>query len=143
MNQIEKRHLVLKIAWHFYGKWYTWGGDDPSGFDCSGLVIECGKAVDIFPRGGWDNTANGIWVANKDKKVGIPNPGDFVFWNNSVGTRVVHTEIVVEAGYSIGASGGGRFVRTISDAIKANAFIKVRPYLLKPHLAGFIDPYKE
>lgn len=36
----RQRKIATKVAWSFIGKWYKWGGDDPSGFDCSGFVIE-------------------------------------------------------------------------------------------------------
>ena len=35
-----KQSLAMRVLWANWGKWYTWGGDDPGSFDCSGLVIE-------------------------------------------------------------------------------------------------------
>jgi len=37
---MDRREIAAKIAWHYLGTPYVWGGDDFSGFDCSGYVIE-------------------------------------------------------------------------------------------------------
>ena len=44
-----RRFYAYKLAWKYIGKFYKWGGDDPSGFDCSGFVIEILKSVGILP----------------------------------------------------------------------------------------------
>ena len=46
------RSVATKVAWHYLGTPYIWGGDDFSGFDCSGFVIEILKSVGILPRDG-------------------------------------------------------------------------------------------
>lgn len=42
---------------------------------------------------------------------------------------------------AIGASGGGSRTRTRQDAIKHNAFIKIRPVDSRKYIAGFANPY--
>lgn len=138
-----KRDIALKIAWHYLGTPYRWGGDDFSGFDCSGFVIEILKSVGILARG-VDLTAHGLWTAFKEKcEVQSPDSGTLVFWTNKSGQKILHVEMCINDELSIGASGGGRNIKTVDDAIKFNAFIKVRPFRSRPHIKGFIDPFSE
>lgn len=140
MNEQEQRYWVLWIAKRYYGLWYTWGGDDPSGFDCSGLVVEALKSVGSLPRSG-DWTASDLWYRYP---VGPANPkaGDLVFWDNLKPVKkIVHVEICLNDDLSIGASGGGSFVKTKADAEKHNAFIKIRPMHSRLGLRGFKNPY--
>ena len=138
IDERTARKLVQRIAFHYLGTFYTWGGDDPSSFDCSGFVIECLKSVGILPREG-DWTAHGL----SERFVGItePKPGDLVMWANAEGTRFIHVEIYIGSGLSIGASGGGSKTKTIKDAIKHNAFIKVRPVNSRSGPKAYFDPY--
>ena len=93
MDIYDKRNLVIEIAKGYIGKWYKWGGDDPSGFDCSGLVIECLKSVGVLPRNGdWtasDLATNMGWLVTS-----LPANGDLVFWKNSAG-KPIHVEICI------------------------------------------------
>jgi len=140
MTEEEKREWFLYCALRFYGKFYTWGGDDPSGFDCSGLTNECGKTVGILPRKG-DWPARGLYAKWKNNEVTIPKAGDIVFWENKAKNDIVHVEIIINDELSIGASGGGSRTKTRQDAIKDNAFIKIRPFRTRPYLKGFFNPY--
>ena len=133
--------LAVKIAWSFIGLPYRWGGDDPiQGFDCSGFVIEILKSVGALPRRG-DWTAHGLYYMFTDKIVQEPIEGCLVFWERQDG-RVVHVELCIDANFAIGASGGGGTTITIEDAIQKNAYIKVRPFRSRPHIRGFVDPFK-
>jgi cell wall-associated NlpC family hydrolase len=138
MDERIQRKMVQRIAFHYLGTFYTWGGDDPGSFDCSGFVIECLKSVGILPRKG-DWTADGL----SKKFVGVADqkPGDLVMWANSGGRRYIHVEICIGNGLAIGASGGGSKTRTIKDAMKHNAFIKVRPINSRLGLTGYFNPY--
>ena len=135
----SNRCIALKVAWSFLGKPYIWGGDDPMrGFDCSGFVIEVLKSVGVLPRKG-DWTAHDLWMKFGNGKLQRAIPGDLVFWQNRLG-HVIHVELCVSDGLSIGAAGGGSAILTIRDAIEKNAFIKVRPYNSRPNIKGFGDP---
>ena len=140
------RKMVQRIAMSYLGTFYTWGGDDPSGFDCSGLVIECLKSVGMLPRSG-DWTADALskrfpLSVTVNPNMGNPNPGDLVMWYNKAGTRIIHVEIYIGNGLSIGASGGGSKTKTITNAIKHNAFIKIRPVASRGGKILYCDPYK-
>lgn len=144
MGETNKRGylvgIAMKVAWGFLGLPYRWGGDDPlQGFDCSGFVIEILKSVGVLPRVG-DWTAHGLWERYKNNVVERPKEGDLVFWNRS-DSRVIHVEMCIDQFFSIGASSGGATTITIEDAIKKNAYIKVRPFRSRPSIAGFLDPF--
>jgi len=135
----EKRQLVLKIAFSYLGTPYTWGGDDFSAFDCSGLIIECLKSVGSLPRKG-DWTAAALYHRFPIQPAN-GKAGDLVFWANQKGGKIIHVEICINSELAIGASGGGSRTRTRQDAIKHNAFIKIRPIDSRKHIAGFVNPY--
>jgi hypothetical protein len=134
--------IALYVALHFLGKWYTWGGDDPSGFDCSGLCIEALKSAGKVPRGGWDTTADGL-MKDAGFEVGDAlEPGCLVFWGRDA--KATHVEMIVavrgELTWTIGASGGGSSCRTADDARRLNAYVKIRP--TKAGYMAVRDPFK-
>ena len=139
MRNDARRDLVLQIAFSYLGTPYTWGGDDFSSFDCSGFAIELLKSVGALPRKG-DWTAAALWHKFPIKPAN-GKAGDLVFWAIMQGGRIIHVEIMINDDLAIGASGGGRKTKTRQDAIKHNAFIKIRPIDGREHIAGFCNPY--
>ena len=124
------RDIAVQIAWSYMGQPYIWGGDDPiKGFDCSGLIVEILKSLGYISEEE-DYTANNLisrfYRIHEISQYEVPDKGDIVFWQEPNG-YFSHVEIAVSDRFSIGASGGGRRVRSIKDAIKYNAFVKVRP----------------
>ena len=138
---MDLREIALKHLDHFIGVPYSWGGDDPSSFDCSGLAIEVLKSVGLLPRkGDWTSRQLAkMWPETSEIR-----PGCLLFWNR--GSNIGHVEIVVhtllqdlppeDPNYlkhpdylylTIGASGGGSKTLTREDAIRSNAFVKLRP----------------
>lgn len=140
MTEEEKRSIVLQIATNYLGTFYSWGGDDSSGFDCSGFVIECFKSIGVLSRRG-DWTANALYALWLKNEVSIPKAGDIVFWEDSHNSKIVHVEIVLNSELSIGASGGGSRTKSREDAIRDNAFIKIRPFRTRAYIKGFFNPY--
>jgi len=118
-------HYAIDYAMRFVGHWYTWGGDDPSGFDCSGFVVEYLKSFGAIPRQS-DYTAAQLWSFFENKRHGSATPGGLIFYRN-LAMEICHVEITLDWRYQLGASGGGSRVRSIDDAILHNAFIKMRP----------------
>lgn len=142
MERREAIKVVEKIAMEWLGKPYVWGGDDPvDGFDCSGFVIELYKSAGLLPRKG-DWTANGLFRYFDGCEVDQAEAGALVFWQNSTG-KITHVEYCINETLSIGASGGGSKTKTTADAIKQNAYIKVRPIYERPRkIAGFVQGFK-
>ncbi len=141
---MTKRSLVTTVAWQAWGLPYIWGGDDPDGFDCSGFVIECLKSAGALPRSG-DWTANGLLnlLEGGVKHPSAIEPGDLVFWCHRDGTAT-HVELIIDpVCCSMGASGGGGATLTRGDAMKKNAYVKVRPWGSRKGRKVFVDPYRK
>jgi hypothetical protein len=141
------RQLALDYAARFVGQPYVWGGNDPiAGFDCSGLWIEVLRAVGRLPR-------TGDWTAHQLLEVvfgGLPRvtrpgelrPGMLVFWPRADG-RMRHVEgvyaVIDGEVITLGASGGGSATKTLADAIRMDAFTKLRP--IAPGWVAAVDPF--
>lgn len=144
---MNDREFAVIYAESWFGRFYSWDDDDPSGIDCSGLVVEVLKAVGILPRR-IDYSAEGLrqlavergWLIDpRDVRQGC-----LVFWLTEKDGReeAVHVEIVSRhPRISIGASGGGSKVRDLASAIKANAFVKPRPIASRGGKRLFADPF--
>jgi len=139
---LNKGDFVAWYAKQFIGTWYKWGGDDPSGFDCSGLAVECLKAVGELPRR-FDSTAAGLQSKYRLKTVNTlkPRAGCLVFWQNVAG-KIIHVEISIGQGLCIGASGGGSKTVNEAEAIKSNAFVKIRPISSRANVHSIVDPFQ-
>jgi len=113
------------------GRWYIYGGDDPLGFDCSGVIVEALKTVGRL-KNYEDLTADGLWhrfrALHKEKQA---RRGALVFWFDKSG-RAAHVGVCRTSWHYIAAEGGGEHVKTMEDAIKFNAFIKMRPLTERP-----------
>ena len=137
------REAALWIWEHQIGLPYRWGGDDPlAGFDCSGLVLEGLKGVGLFPRDG-DSSAHDLANLHLSHKAVLEvdlAPGHLVFWGQP---RITHVEIVWrrigDFVLTIGASGGGSATTDREAAVRANAFVKIRP-MRAGHVAA-VDPF--
>lgn len=142
MNPSALRALATKVAWAYVGRPYKWGGDDPmDGFDCSGLVIEILTSVGLLPRGG-DWTADQLRQKWESRLVRDVHEGCLVFWLNQAG-HAFHVEYCIDELHTIGASGGGSATVDLAEAVKANAFIKVRPWKSRGGRYLFVDPFPE
>lgn len=141
MTAEEKRQATIKSADGFKRIPYRWGGDDPTGFDCSGFIIELLKETGTLPRGG-DWTAEGLFQLFKDHTVPVPYAGCLVFFKRPESNRIIHVEFCLNDFQSIGASGGGSSTASIRIASEQNAYIKTRPIArIGQDIAGFVDPF--
>ena len=138
---ITKRELAVKYLWHWLGIQYSYGGNDSlEGFDCSGLVIEALQSVGILPHV-FDETAHGLYLKFKDNLAegNKVRPGNLVFWFRN--GRARHVMMLYTYGYVIGACGGGSDTKTTKDAIRDNAFVKMRPITYAGDGYKICDPF--
>jgi hypothetical protein len=113
-----------------------------AGYDCSGFCIEILKSVGVLPRKG-DWTAEGLMNRFLHNRVDIPKEGCLVFWTSSTDPlKIIHVEYCLDDLLAIGASGGGSKNQTVDDAIKNNAYIKVRPMKSRNNIWGYVDPFQ-
>ena len=138
---MDKRQIATKYAWSYIGVPYKWGGDDFSSYDCSGLIVEILQAVGLIDRK-TDYTAQGLYNKFKSKKRENPVEGCLVFWGKS-DKKIIHIEYCINDELSIGASGGNSKTLTVEDAIRDNAYIKIRPFGSRKNIVGFVDPFSD
>jgi peptidoglycan DL-endopeptidase CwlO len=95
---------VVGIAMQYLGVPYVWGGESPSGFDCSGLVAyvyaQVGVHLDHYTVAQW-NYPDSVSVPRNDLE-----PGDLVFFDG-----LGHVGIYVGGGNFIHAPHTGSVVR--------------------------------
>ena len=128
-----RRELALTVWENLLNTPYLWGGNDPLvGFDCSGFVIEGLKSAGILPREGDWTAQSLVGQQFKDYRRLRPHeiiPGTLLFWKR--GATIGHVEVVYrvvgQTVFTIGASGGGSTTRSLADAVKQDAYIKIRP----------------
>ena len=102
---------AVQFAFQQLGKPYIWGGNGPTGYDCSGLALAS-----------WSHTSGVTFARVADDQyhtagVAVPmsdlRSGDLVFWGTSATdwTTVYHTAIYV---------GGNRIVEATGDHVQLN-----------------------
>jgi cell wall-associated NlpC family hydrolase len=142
------RDLALQVALSNLGQPYVWGGDDPvAGFDCSGLVVEALKACGVLPRDGdWSahTLLHGAFQGRpRVRTLPALERGMLVFWPRDDGVirhvEMVYTPLHNGAVITIGASGGGSKTTDREAAIRANAYVKLRP--VAPGWSVAVDPF--
>lgn len=126
MNKRRAKKWFMFTALSHHGQYYSWGGDDPSGFDCSGLIVESLKVTGFLKHESLDFTADGLYNLMKEYITLEPREGAIVFYFNK-DDKATHTGICLDEEYCISADGGGKKTKTKADAIRDNAFIKIRP----------------
>lgn len=102
------RKGVISTARGFLGTPYVWGGTNPGGFDCSGLVQYVYKQMGInLPRVSFQQATAGKRIGIKDLR-----PGDLVAWDNSSRNNGAdHIAIYIGGGQIIEAPRPGLSVR--------------------------------
>ena len=99
---VERASRVVALALAQVGAPYRWGGADPRGFDCSGLVMYVyGRAGVSLPHGAAKQYRLGTPVARKELA-----PGDIVFFD-----RLNHSGIYIGDGRFVHASKSGDAVK--------------------------------
>ncbi len=93
---------IAGAARKLVGLSYRWGGSDPSGFDCSGLVWYVAKQVGKpLPRG-----LQGQFNAGSHPSKDALQPGDIVFFQNTYMPGLSHNGVYV---------GNGQFVHAADE----------------------------
>lgn len=134
------RRWFLTTALSYLGTPYRWGGDDPSGFDCSGLVVECLISCGLLSDGD-DFTADGLWRRFGYLEVPRPRAGTLVFWLTDNG-RARHVGICLDRHFYLSSSGGVSTTHTVPAAWQNNAWVKIRPLPASANDVHLVDPFR-
>lgn len=124
-----KLDWLIHTALAYLGTPYRWGGDDPSGFDCSGFVVECLKTAGLLSESD-DLSADGLWRKYASLTIEKPERGALLFTRNSKSV-VTHVVICLDRFFQIGASGGTSRTTNSETAWRDNAYVRIRPIRLR------------
>lgn len=128
-NLTEGAKMVLDEAYSFLGTPYKYGGVTSSGMDCSGLLLNAYKTVNIqLPRVSREQADFG-----KEIRLSRVEPGDALFFNTS-GSRISHAGIVdrVENGevfFIHASSSKGVMVSSLENSYWKKRFVKAVRFL--------------
>ncbi|MGI6778087.1 MAG: SH3 domain-containing protein [Acetivibrionales bacterium] len=120
---------LIEFASKYQGVKYVWGGESPSGFDCSGFVLYVFKEFGVsLPHNADLQSKKGTWIKREDLR-----PGDAVFFDTNGGNNdISHVGIYIGNGKFIHASSSrnGRYVK-ISDlsGYYSQAYMTARRYI--------------
>lgn len=130
---------LIGYALLFVGTPYIWGGDDPTGFDCSGFVQELLASVGIDPAG--DQSSNGLYRHFKKDgfQLDFPLPGSLCFYGSE--NKITHVAFSIDNFRVVEAAGGNANTKTLEDAARQNAYVRVRPYDRRSDLIAIILPH--
>lgn len=127
--------LLIQYAMQFVGTPYLWGGNDPSGWDCSGLVQELLAAMGMDPPG--DQTAQALY--DWARKYGAPDDklqtGSLAFYG-PYPSDVKHVAMLLDNKSVIEAGGGNAKTTSPQKAWDMNAYVRVRPIRARKDLLG-------
>jgi len=120
--------VFVSTALEMVGQPYRWGGAEPGGFDCSGLVVYAAHRAGLeLPRTAREQAQSGTAVARTDLQA-----GDLVFLH--LARKELHVGIVVDADHFVHAPSSGGAVRVDSLTARpyANAFLRARRLSFPP-----------
>ena len=132
--------LTIAFALSLLGAPYRWGGQDPNqGFDCSGFVITVLQAEGRL-KDGFDASSQGLYTyfkTNGALETNYPTKGCLAFFGKSK-TEIKHVALCLNSKQLIEAAGGGRNTRTLSEAIRDQAFVRIRPIGYRKDIVAFL-----
>ncbi|WNF22694.1 SH3 domain-containing C40 family peptidase [Mesobacillus jeotgali] len=114
----DYKSKAISVAKSNLGVKYKWAGNNPNGFDCSGLVNYS------FDKAGIDLPRTAEEMYNVGTKVTSYQPGDLLFFATSGGRKVTHVAIYIGNGQMIhSATSKGVSIASINNPYWKPRFI--------------------
>lgn len=137
-----KDEILYSYAVSLLNKPYVFGGQNGIvGYDCSGLVVELMQSCGMLPHK-VDHTANSLFdyfERGRATYISRPRFGALVFFGKSK-KEISHVGFCLDRYRMIEAGGGDSTTLNQNDAIRANAFIRVRPVEVRSDLQAILMP---
>lgn len=133
---------LIEYALKIVGTPYLWGGAGPDGYDCSGLVQEILASVGAHPP--VDSTAQGIYAYYREKGEILKRPtmGALVFYGKTT-KSITHIAFAIDEFRIVEAGGGGHRIKTVADAYRSHAFVRIRRFdHRKDYLLSILPKYE-
>lgn len=132
--------LLTEYALKFVGCPYLYGSNSAiMGLDCSGFVLELLRSVGLWNNS--DATAQDIY--NKFDKIGAHTStiqaGHLLFFGKSY-KEISHVAMALDPYRMIEAGGGDSSTKTVSEAAKRNAMVRIRLIKQRSDLVSVIKP---
>jgi cell wall-associated NlpC family hydrolase len=104
--------VAVAYAFNQLGKWYLWGADGPSRFDCSGLTMRAWQQAGVY----LPHYSVAQYELTEHVPVSQARPGDLVFYANNTSdpNSIHHVAIYIGGGRMIEAPHSGAQVRISS-----------------------------
>jgi cell wall-associated NlpC family hydrolase len=104
--------VAVAYAYNQLGKWYLWGADGPSRFDCSGLTMRAWQQAGVY----LPHYSVSQYELTEHVPVSQARPGDLIFYANNTSNpgSIHHVAIYIGGGRMIEAPHSGAQVRISS-----------------------------
>jgi cell wall-associated NlpC family hydrolase len=125
---LDPRILMIDKATAMLGQPYRWGGYEPGGFDCSGLVFYAATGAGVkVPRTAQDQSSSGVPITRDAIRA-----GDLVFMH--LARKELHVGIALSNERFIHAPSTGGVVRidSLDAAPYAHAYLGARRIIAQP-----------
>ena len=133
---------MVEYLMRFIGTPYIWAGNTPKGFDCSGLINEglksegyIGHDEDLTAQMIHDRLIQGYRRFSPDLYMIQKN--DLLFFGPSV-KNITHVAIAYDSFQMLEAGGAGKDCKTVEDAVRLNAFVRLRPIAMRKDLVATV-----
>lgn len=140
MSTQEKLDMMVFYAQYFIKTPYQWGGNNYSGYDCSGFVQEALASVGLDPKG--DQSAQTLYDYFSQRWDEKLNRGSLLFFGKSK-KQITHVALAVSKNFMLEAGGGGHLITNEAAARAANACIRIRPIDNRGDLVSTLFPRGE
>lgn len=138
---MDKKTNTYHLAMSFLNKPYIWGGKNPIfGMDCSGLVCELLQSLGVL-KGNEEYNAQSLYafLVKNSKEVKVLEFGSLIFFGSDF-QSISHVGFALNNYQMLEAGGGTSAVVNMDIAEKANAYVKIRPYLHRADLLSVLNP---